>query len=97
MSSSASDFKSLSLKARGLKRVRELKSSGGDDDEAAPMEPETKKKAPTPRTTNSSGYHGQDTFKGYLLQDLPKDAWPQPGEHKGAHSYTLKGSNGAAP
>ena len=88
-------FKSLLLKARGLKRAREPKSSGDDDVDV--KEPKAKKKASIPTTTTPSDSHGKDTFKGYPLKELPREAWPQPGEHKGSHSYTLKGSNGAAP
>ena len=97
MLSNPSDCISLPFKARGLKRARDETMGGDDGDDARVMEPKTKKTkakrpASTPKTPTSSSAHGKDMFKGYPLQDLP-----QPGDNKGAHSYTLKASNGAAP
>ena len=88
-------FKSLLLKARGLKRAREPKSSGDDDVDV--KEPKAKKKASIPRLLLRQIPMERTRSRGTLFKELPREAWPQPGEHKGAHSYTLKGSNGAAP
>lgn len=66
--------------AKGLKRARDANGEGGKPPKIA---------KPAPTTVDNS-------FKGYDLSKLPREAWPQSGENKGAHGYTVKAENGSA-
>lgn len=75
-------FLSLSARhqAKGLKRARDADGEGGSKPKIA---------KPPPTLVDGS-------FKGYDLSVVPQEAWPQSGENKGAHGYTVKAENGSA-
>lgn len=75
-----------------MKRAREPAKVDGVEEPKTSKPKKSKKKQPKP--SSIAGVSG-GVFKGYDLSEVPREAWPQPGDNKGSHGYTIKSQNGA--
>lgn len=73
--------------AKGLKRKKATPATSVSD---------SKKAKGSDVEAGASERHIPGVFKGYSLELIPVEAWPQNKPNKGSHGYTLTATNGAA-
>ena len=82
--------------ANGVKRKRAEDAAK----QGAPKEAKPNKSSKSASKQNTREDHAQcdgrdGVFKGYKLDEIPKEAWPRGNKNLGSHGYTIKASNNA--
>ena len=78
-----------------MKRARDSQLEGGAPSAKSGEKKKKAKVPPKPSVAPSASHGASGFFKGYDLSIIPKEAWPQNVDNKGAHGYTIKSRNGS--